>query len=340
MKKIRYIPLLILFELSILFVNAQDPYYSQYFMSPMTSNPGLIGKGVADMRLLSNIRSQTWGSGSDVAFKTTSVSFEQSIARNRLSEDQFGIGLSFVNDASNNGLINRNFISLGAAFNKTLSQYSTFGVGIAANYANMLLNPSQFTFQNQFGSMGFIRTIPSYEPMLVNNKTYFNADGGIHYSYEDSVWGFNIGSSIYHAAQNRQGAFTNSNFNFLPRYSTRASVLRKFLGGDELHVLTSFDKQGINNIFTYGSIYKLNIPGEHPISRLSLGIFNRIGDSFYPYVGFESSTWIAGLTYDIVNSDVRTYYNSVQSIEFSFGWLFNSKKSKSKNPVRKRTIIY
>ena len=31
---------------------AQDPYFSQYFMSPMSNNPAMIGKGISDMRVL------------------------------------------------------------------------------------------------------------------------------------------------------------------------------------------------------------------------------------------------------------------------------------------------
>lgn len=336
MKKYLLLPFLVL---SVLVAKAQDPYYSQYFMSPMTTNPALIGKGVSDMRVMSNFRSQTWGGAGAIAFKTTSVSFESRVGEKRFPDDEMAVGISMVNDASNGGLLKKNFISLGMAFNKRLSKYSTFGVGIAANYANMLLDQTQFTFQNQFGSLGFIRTLPTYDPLLVTNRTYFNADAGIHYSYVDSVWGFNLGTSIYHAAQNKQGLYEKSSFTFPKRYSTRVSAFRKFKGGDELHFTAGYDKQFSNEVFTFGTIYKLKIPGEHPINKISFGLFDRVNDSFYPFVGLESSTWAAGFSYDIVNSDVRTKYNSVQSLEASFAWQFAS-KNKKKKPTHDRMFIY
>ena len=329
------IKLLILFQLFLLVSKAQDPYYSQYFMSPMTLNPALIGKGVADMRLLSNIRSQSWGTSQE-AFKTTSVSFEKRIAEKKFTEDQLGIGISFVNDASNGGLLNKNFITIGAAFNKKISKYSSFGIGITANYANTLIDKSQLTLQNQFGSMGFDRSFQQGDPMMIANKSYYNTDAGIHYSYEDSTWGINFGSSIYHSAKNNQSLFDNSVLTLLPRYSTRLSVFKKYKSGDEFHLLTSIDIHGENNLFTLGSIYKLNIPGDHPINKLNIGLFDRFGYSIYPYVGFESTHWIAGITYDINNTNQKKYNYPLQSIEISIGWLLNNDKKRE----RIRSVIF
>jgi hypothetical protein len=39
-------------------INAQDPHFSQYFMSPLTINPALAGTGYGKFRLMSNFRSQ------------------------------------------------------------------------------------------------------------------------------------------------------------------------------------------------------------------------------------------------------------------------------------------
>jgi len=332
------IKLLILFQLFLLVSKAQDPNYSQYFMSPMTLNPALIGKGVADMRLLSNIKSQSWGS--QAAFKTTSVSFEKSINAKAIPDDQFGVGISFVNDASNGGFLNRNFITIGAAFNKKLSTYSNFGIGISTTYANLLLDQKDnINFQNQFGSMGFIG-MPN-DPSLIANKSYLNADAGIHYSYEDSTWGVNFGSSIYHAANNNQGVLKNTSYAPGPRYSTRLSIFRKYKSGDEIYLLTSLDNQGVNNFITLGSIYKLNIPGDHPINKLNIGLFDRLGYLIYPYVGFESTHWIAGISYDINNSNEKINNYPFQSIEISIGWLFNSdNKTNSYKRSRIRSVTY
>ena len=193
-------------------------------------------------------------------------------------------------------------------------------------------------FQNQFGSN--INSIPN-DPSLIANKSYLNADAGIHYSYEDSTWGVNIGSSIYHAANNNQGVLKNSIYAPDARYSTRLSIFRKYKSGDELYLLTSLDNQGVNNFITLGSIYKLNIPGDHPINKLNIGLFDRLGYLIYPYVGFESTHWIAGISYDINNSNEKINNYPLQSFEISIGWLFNNdKKSSSYKRSRIRSVTY
>ena len=58
---------------------AQDPHFSQYFASPMTLNPSLIGKDVADWRAAINFRTQWWGSGIS-PYTTTTISLEKRLA--------------------------------------------------------------------------------------------------------------------------------------------------------------------------------------------------------------------------------------------------------------------
>ena len=328
--------ILIIFQVSFFAAKAQDPYFSQYFMSPMTSNPALVGRGITDTRVLSNFRSQWWGTGIP-AFRTNAISIEKRIAVKSFPEDELAIGFAMNNDASNGGLLKKNFITFATAFNKKVSKNSFFGAGITLSYSNLTLDQSKFLYQSQFGSLGFLRTLPTFDPLSIGNQNYLNTDAGLNYSYDGEKWGLNIGVAGFHLARNNQGVRVTGSYSNNVRYATNASVVKKFKGGDELHFIARYDQQGFNKIYTAGSIYKIKIPGEHPIEKLNMGLFNRFDDSVYPFIGFESPTWFAGLSYDIINSGLKTTYNSVQSVELTFGWQMARKKAKL---THKRMVIY
>ena len=110
MKKI-IIALFVLFATGFL-ANGQDPYFSQYFISPSTLNPALIGKGVSNARVLSAYRSQWWGS-SPSAFNTYPTSAEMRLLKKDNNPSQFAFGLTALSDASNSGLLKNNYFSLG-----------------------------------------------------------------------------------------------------------------------------------------------------------------------------------------------------------------------------------
>ncbi|PZP41957.1 MAG: hypothetical protein DI598_17590, partial [Pseudopedobacter saltans] len=74
----------------IIYANAQDPHFSQYFAAPMTINPALTGKFDGDFRANVNFRNQ-WSS-IDNGYKTFTGSVDMPILQNRLDErDRFAI---------------------------------------------------------------------------------------------------------------------------------------------------------------------------------------------------------------------------------------------------------
>jgi hypothetical protein len=77
-------------------------------------------------------------------------------------------------------------------------------------------------------------------------------------------------------------------------------------------------------------------PPPSQLLKLNIGLFDRFGYSIYPYVGFESIHWIAGITYDINNTNQKKYNYPLQSIEISIGWLFNNDKKRE----RIRSVTY
>lgn len=315
---------------------SQDPYFSQYFTSPMTLNPALIGKGSSATRVMATHRTQWWGSiGS--AFVTSSISAEMPIATKKNQNNQLAIGLMGLTDASNAGLLKNNYFSVGVAYNLALNKAGTqtFGAGLVGTYGNRLLDQSKFLFQSQFSSFGFIRSINANDPIQLPRRSYFDVAAGVHYRSVGKKWDINLGASAYHIAQPDISAYESSSFFLRARLNLQAGLTRKITGGDELHFSSLFTKYGNTNVLTYGGIYKYKIQGNHPIKSVNAGVFHRVDDSFVAYSALEGQRWAVGFTYDFIHSAVRTYYNSVQSTEISFCYFVRSKKKPVFAPQQK-----
>ncbi len=304
---------------------AQDPHFSQYFSSPLTVNPALTGKGVAVWRVAATFRSQWWG-GTTAPFTTTAGSIEKSYYTGTTGNSNLAIGLSFLTDASNSGLLKNNYFTGSVAYNIDMAGdgKQLLGLGLGASYANRLLDAGKFEFQSQFGSMGFQRSISSGDPATILSGKYFDLNAGIHYSRSEERWGYGLGASVFHAGSPEESVYNNNVYHLARRFTFHGSLFLATLGKDEFHFGAITDIQAGNSIFTLGGMYKTKIHDE-TLESLNIGLYNRFGDAFFPYIGLESKTWSLGITYDIINSDVSNSYNSVQSLDFSFSLSFGRK---------------
>lgn len=309
-------------------LKAQDPHFSQYFTSPMTLNPALIGKEIADWRALATFRSQWWGSNQAAPFYTTTVSLEKNFFTGSTGKSVFGIGVSLLSDASNAGLLKNNFFTTGASFNIALDGNGNefLGVGIEATYANRLVDAGKFEFQSQFGSMGFQRSIPSGDPVNIVSNHYWDMNVGVHYSknYPANNWGFRLGAAVFHTGTPQEGVFSSSTYSIARRISLQSGLVFHLTNNDELNFSGISETQGQNSIFTLGAVYKARL-NDKTIESLNIGLWNRFRDAIYPYIGLEGKNWLVGISYDVIYADIRNY-NSVQSMEFSLAWHFNSAK--------------
>src|SRR5689334_9816947 len=81
---------------------AQDPNFSQFFVSPLTLNPALTGKFDGSFRVAGNYRNQ-WPTINN-AFTTYTASIDANILRSVIPEfDQFGLGVMAFSDKAGNG---------------------------------------------------------------------------------------------------------------------------------------------------------------------------------------------------------------------------------------------
>ncbi len=321
--------LLIILISAIQETHAQDPHFSQYFTSPVTINPALVGKGVDNMRLSGIFRSQWWGSSNVQPFYTSAVSFEKRLLAAKTGTNQLGMSLSILSDASNSGLLKNNYFSFGMAYHKSLNVDGSelLSGGLNATYANMMIDVSKLEFQSQFGSNGFQST-PSNDAVSLSGHHYVDVNAGLQYSITGKRIGYNLGLAVFHAGSPSLGAYNNENFKLKPRYSIQGGAQFYLDNKSEIHFSIITELQGIDNFYSAGLLYKINTHNQ-TISFVNIGCWNRFGDALYPYIALEGKTWLAGITYDIITSQARTAQNQIQSSELSFVWKFGNANNKT-----------
>lgn len=321
----RKLNLIILYSLLLTVAKAQDPNFSQFFVSPLTLNPALTGKFNGDFRIAGNYRDQ-WPSISK-AFITSTVSFDLPILRASISElDTWGVGVLAMTDKTANGILSTNLISITTAYHKGLDEdgLHQLGIGFQATYNTKRLDGTKLNFEDELDQFGGW-TIPSGEPIndRMLNLDYFDVSAGILYNGStDGYNNFYLGASAYHLNKPRE-SFTGDIFYTLnQRYTIHAGGAIPIGDATRTVYLSSLYsyQAGANNIVLGGAMgFALNDEPDNP-SNFFAGVwtrFNNVNDAIIPYLGLEFNGFRLGASYDVNISSLKTASQSRGGLEVS-----------------------
>ncbi len=322
----RKISLLILTSLVLITSKAQDPNFSQFFVSPLTLNPALTGKFNGDFRIAGNYRDQ-WPSISK-AFITSTVSVDFPILRGKISElDTWGVGVMAMTDKTANGILSTNLISITTAYHKGLDEdgLHQIGVGFQGTYNTKRLDGTKLNFEDELDQFGGWSN-PTEELTIDGqelNLSYFDISAG--FLYNGSTDGYNnfyLGASAYHLNK-PQESFTGDIFYTLSqRYTVHAGGAIPLGDATRTIYLSSLysHQAGANNMVLGGAIgFALNDEPDNP-SNFYAGIwtrFNNVNDAIIPYVGLEFNGFRLGASYDVNISSLKTASQSRGGLEVS-----------------------
>ncbi|MBC7850804.1 MAG: PorP/SprF family type IX secretion system membrane protein [Chitinophagaceae bacterium] len=321
----RKLSLTILASLLLFITHAQDPNFSQFFVSPLTLNPALTGKFNGEFRLAGNYRDQ-WPAITK-AFVTSTASLDMPILRNSISElDTWGVGVLAMTDKTANGIWSSNLISVTTAYHKGLDEdgLHQLGIGFQATYNTQRLDGTKLNFEEELDQNGQWN-FPTDEPVndRVLNVNFFDFSTGILYNGStDGYNNFYIGASAYHLNKPKT-TFAGDAFYTLPvRYTVHAGGIIPL--GDatrNIYLSSLFSTQNnANNIVLGGAVgFALNDDPDNP-SNFYSGIwtrFNNVSDAIIPYVGLEFNGFRLGVSYDVNISALKPASQSRGGIEVS-----------------------
>lgn len=318
---ITFIAALLLFQS----VRAQDPNFSQFFVSPLTLNPALTGKFNGNFRVAGNYRDQ-WPAISK-AFVTSTASLDFPVLRGKLSDlDTWGVGILAMSDKTANGILSTNMFSLTTAYHKGLDEngLNQIGLGFQATYNTKRLDGTKLNFEDELDQFGGW-TIPSGETINDQqlNLNYFDVSAGV--LFNGSTDGFNnyyIGASAYHLNKPRESFAGDIYYTLNTRYTVHAGGAIPLGDATKTIYLSSLysTQAGAYNFVAGGAAgFALNDDPDNP-SNFFAGIWTRINnvnDAVIPYIGLEFNGFRLGASYDVNISSLKTASQSRGGLEIS-----------------------
>ena len=306
---------------SILFaftVQAQDLHFSQFFNSPLTTNPANTGFiPDADYRLGANYRNQ-WSAVMTVPYKTTSIFGDAQLFRDKLENGWLGIGGVLLNDEAGTGSLRSTKIYGSVAYHQQIGNSSLVSAGFNVGWANKRIDQSKLKFPDQFDGKFFDNPFTAVS-LSATSVSYMDVQAGMNYAYfpQENVY-INAGYSIHHVNRPKETFFNdNTNSGRIPmRHIGFLNAILKVNDRVIINPNAYFTTQAKSTELVFGlnGNYNLSEFGE---KQLVAGLYYRLGDAIAPMVGVEVSNLKITFSYDATLSSLNQFNNYRGAAEIS-----------------------
>ena len=321
MKPIRKI--LLLFTIGInafTILNAQDLHFSQFFNSPLTTNPANTGFiPDADYRIGAHYRNQ-YSSILAAPYKTISIFADAQLLRNQIENGWLGLGGVILSDVAGSGGLRSTKIYGSLAYHQQLGNSSLLSAGFNVGWANKRIDASKLTFPDQFDGKFFDAAVPTSVALNTNSVSYFDMQAGLNYAYfpTEDVY-INGGYSIQHVNRPQETFFSSApDSSRIPmRHIGFLNALLKVNDRVIINPNMYYTMQAKSSEFVLGLNANYNLSGDGGEKQLLAGVYYRFGDAFVPMVGFEIKNIRFTFSYDVTVSSLNKFNGYRGADEFN-----------------------
>lgn len=317
----------ILFTICILHlatvVCAQDLHFSQFFHSPLTTNPantGFIPDG--DYRLGVNFRDQ-WSSVMAIPYKTISAYGDVQLMREKIENGWVGAGGLILRDVAGSGNLTSTKVYGSIAYHQMLGYSSLLSLGFNVGYTNKQINNSNLKFPDQFDGKFFDNKMPTSAMISRNNFGYLDMQVGMNYAYfpNEKVY-TNAGFSTHHVNRATESFYTNDSASVSRenRISMRhIGFLNASLMVNDQWIINPniyYTRQAGASELVAGMNAQYNLSGDGEYQLLG-GLYYRHRDAVIPMIGLGVKNYHFAFTYDATVSSMSQFNNTRGAFEFS-----------------------
>lgn len=288
-------------------VAAQDLRFSQYFNSPLSTNPANTGfLPSSDYRLGAHYREQ-WASV-PVPYKTMSIYGDFQFMRNLIPSGWMGLGGLILQDIAGSGSLSSTKAYASLAYHQMIGSSSLLSAGFNLGFATKRINSSALRFGDQWDGKFFSR--PTSEILLNNSIGYFDLQAGLNYSFfpTDNLY-FHGGFSMHHLNKPRE-SFFQQNSGVDNRIPVRSiGFLDAMIKVNNMIIVSPgiyYTKQGTANEFVGGLHMNYNITGDGK-QQFIAGIYTRPGDALIPMLGYQWRSFKFTFSYDATTSSLKNF---------------------------------
>jgi len=283
----------------------QAYHFSQFFSTPLLTNPANTGHLEGPFRLASNFRSQGQLGGSSIFTGYLSADF--SVMQNALGEGhKAGAGIYLMNDQSLNGALQTNSAGLSAAYHVPLDldQEHSIGLGFQGTFHQRRIDYTKLSFSNQFGPGGYNPSLPINEALPNRRIGYLDVNLGMVYNVVKDDRSFFGGVSIYNILRHKENLL-ESEFKMPVRYTVQGGA-QLYIGeyGKAYFSVTHLQQASAHET-TVGTAYGHQL-SDGSKNEINFGLWYRYKDALIPYVGYHRNAFQVGLSYDHTISTLKT----------------------------------
>jgi len=318
MHKLKYIPAI----LSLWFITSvqgQDLHFSQFFNSPLTTNPANTGFiPDADYRIGAHYRNQ-YSSIMAVPYKTISIYGDAQVFRNKLENGWLGLGALILRDVAGSGSLTSTKAYASVAYHQMLGNSSLLTAGFNVGWANKRIDQSKLKFPDQFDGKFFDNKIATSVVLTNNNVSYFDIQAGMNYAYfpTENIY-INAGYSIHHVNQPKESFLEASadSIRIAPRHIGFLNAILKVNDNIIINPNAYFTTQAKARELVVGMNAAYNLSGDGE-KQLIGGLYYRLGDAVVPMIGFELKNVRFTFSYDVTTSSLHNFNGYRGASEFN-----------------------
>lgn len=311
-------------------VFAQDIHFSQFYMSPLTQNPAMVG-AVYDMQALINYKDQWKSIGT--GYKTVAASFDMKFQRKKVAKGFLAGGINLFNDKAGDAKMGITQVNLNVGYHFQITDFNTIGAGVQAGFVQRSVNYAALQWGNQFDGTSYNSTIAPTETTGSSSFSYADMGAGVLWTYNNTKGALavtdnhdlkiNLGFSMFHISQ--------------PKYSFMSTdeklYLKMVIHGNALVSIPKtniafvpgfmYYNQGKMKELFLGTLirYKLKQDSKYTTinkgAAISIGGFLRAKDAIALALQLEYSNYTIGMSYDVNTSKLKTASTSKGGFEIS-----------------------
>lgn len=303
-------------------LDAQDLHFSQFFNSPLTTNPANTGFiPDADYRIGANYRSQ-WVNVMSIPYKTMSIWGDAQVMRDRFDNGWLGVGGVILRDVAGSGNLTSTKIYGSVAYHQQVGLGSLITAGFNLGWSNKRIDPTQLKFPDQFNkATGFFDAgVPSTVAFNASSVSYFDMQAGLNYAYfpTDKIY-VNGGFSVHHLNRPKESFFepvAGYDNRIAPRYIGFLNGSFKVNDMVIVNPMAYYTNQAGAQELVGGLNANYNLSGDGEVQVMG-GVYYRSGDAVIPMLGFQWKMLRMVFTYDVTVSTLANYNNTRGAIEFA-----------------------
>jgi len=340
MKKPYAITVLLLIQ--TLLITAQDIHFSQFYQTPLITNPALTGVFNGDMRVIINYKDQ-WRSIS-TPYKTYALSYDMPLFKKKWDNSFLGTGFYAFNDKAGDAGMSKTQFNLTLSYIYLLDKHNTLTAGLLGGYAQRSVDPSNLEWESQFNvnTGAFDPAMPTGETNSFSPVSFADFAGGVSWGFvkgdvnmsSNDHFRANMGLALFHINQPKQELYSLETDNLYSKLVVHAGMNIGIK-----HTTTSllpsvlYLNQGPTKEINFGLMARHRLKEESKYTQLVkesailFGLYYRFRDALIPTIMYEKANFSIGISYDINISNLKLASSGRGGIEISFRYV-------SPNPFR------